>query len=693
MVTAHEQGRGPHQQKRADERAREEPRPATLPSAAAIMQLQRGAGNQAVARMMVQRKVANLDVDRSESANADFALRVQRYNATPAHDEILDPGELLTQQKRDLSVLRSLLEIATDGDQTEYIAKITPILESQIATVNEAVDADRRRAGTTASKSGRIEGPLTFGAGGFPRAGLVPRPTKGAHMFPGIGEINVVIGGQEYPLSAGQVFLNPRQSTDYQASPAEIKAGSLPIFLRRLEAGGWEAVLGDFHHRFVWNAFHGVPLTAELKTVGFPADKNPWSSLTYTLDPKHDYEFEARSPVTNELVFALASRLPEFLDLTPDAPDELLFPYIKQAIIRAKSKMLPDAHIDPTELPPLRNHLGAIVWTPYDTFVRQQVAAATNQAHAQAMAKILLDAFPSGYLPPVMLRAAPSMGNYNPTYNVIVLDPTKNPNADTMLDTLAYESGNALRREDFIKNAKLATQIEFQVTDNYVKMLMEATHSGGINSLINLLNIDPALTNDLADAEKSLEAKKLVRADGTDAMPATTVIGEQYRRTALSFYLQQDWAPAERQRYFATSQHAEGMAATATTYNSNTAALSFASTALSGTAQPSLKPVVESMAAMYTHATPSDFDALEPRQFGEFLQTGRVERWHSEAAAGPTAGSDGLMLNVIRDLGAVYPNRSAWEPRFRSLSNADFGEFMLYGKVRSWEDRELMIRT
>jgi hypothetical protein len=51
------------------------------------------------------------------------------------------------------------------------------------------------------------------------------------------------------------------------------------------------------------------------------------------------------------------------------------------------------------------------------------------------------------------------------------------------------------------------------------------------------------------------------------------------------------------------------------------------------------------------------------------------------------------MLNVIRDLGAVYPNRSAWEPRFRSLSNADFGEFMLYGKVRSWEDRELMIRT
>lgn len=51
------------------------------------------------------------------------------------------------------------------------------------------------------------------------------------------------------------------------------------------------------------------------------------------------------------------------------------------------------------------------------------------------------------------------------------------------------------------------------------------------------------------------------------------------------------------------------------------------------------------------------------------------------------------MVEVIRDLGDAYPNRSAWEPRFKDLTFADFGEFLLYGKVRAWEDRELMLRT
>jgi len=39
----------------------------------------------------------------------------------------------------------------------------------------------------------------------------------------------------------------------------------------------------------------------------------------------------------------------------------------------------------------------------------------------------------------------------------------------------------------------------------------------------------------------------------------------------------------------------------------------------------------------------------------------------------------------------VYPNRGAWEPMFKQLTHADFGEFLLYGKIRSWEDEELLL--
>jgi hypothetical protein len=50
-----------------------------------------------------------------------------------------------------------------------------------------------------------------------------------------------------------------------------------------------------------------------------------------------------------------------------------------------------------------------------------------------------------------------------------------------------------------------------------------------------------------------------------------------------------------------------------------------------------------------------------------------------------------LMVDVIRDLGTVYPNRGAWEPMFKQLTHADFGEFLLYGRIRSWEDEELLL--
>jgi hypothetical protein len=644
-----------------------------------VSQLQRTAGNQAVARMLVQRKHDDLPVD--EKADPGFIAKVKRYNATPRLADIADPILLAKQQDGDEYNLTNLMEQADGLPASEYVATVRALMERHGEEIHKArMGADRagREAG---AKVEHPTGPLTFRAP-FPSTGLRLPPKKGARPFDGVGTLQVTIAGKDYSLFAGQDFLNPRQSDSYKTSSAEIKPGSIPVFVQEKEEGAI-AVLGDFHHRFVWNAYHGVPITAELKP-GWTLPK-AWSEITYKLHPKNEYEFQAGSQVTRDLVLALASDLPRFLDLEADAPEEVIAKHVRIAMTNS------DAHVDPDELPPLREHLRRVRSTGYEEFVRRQQSASTNRAHADAMAKILLESFPSGYLPRVVLAPTPSSGYFDSVHNVIVLDPVKNKDADALLDTLAYETGNALRRDDFLENAKFVAQIEFQVTDGYVQMLMEATHSGGINSLVGALGIDPALTNDLADATKSLAAKKLLFADGKEAMPPMATLGEQYKRTALTAYLQQDWAPDQRERFFASTEHAEGMEATGATYEAGKGAAAFVDTSLSGVARPSLRPVALAMSDAYPKATRQHFDALAPRQFGEFLITGHVERWDADAR--PDTRVDGLMVAVIRDLGEVYPNRSAWEPRLKDLTFADFGEFLLYGKVRSWEDRELMLRT
>ena len=206
------------------------------------------------------------------------------------------------------------------------------------------------------------------------------------------------------------------------------------------------------------------------------------------------------------------------------------------------------------------------------------------------------------------------------------------------------------------------------------------------------LEIPDQFLKTLADPAKSLAEKKLRKPDGSDAMPDEATLAPQYQRTALAFYLQQEWSPAERLRYFATSSHAEGMKATAATYQSHEGGVAFADQAIARKSPSCLRPLVLAMLDVYPGAGQREFDRLQPRQFGEFLTTGRVDRWEVALAGQPAVRQD-LMLRVIEDMAKVYPNRSAWERRLKDLSDTDFGEFLLYGRVRSWEDRELMART
>jgi hypothetical protein len=304
------------------------------------------------------------------------------------------------------------------------------------------------------------------------------------------------------------------------------------------------------------------------------------------------------------------------------------------------------------------------------------------------MARMMLDSFPSGTLPVVALNRAFSKGFYSARTHVIVLDPDKNDGSDGLLDTLAFESGNALRRDDFLANAVLATQIEFDVTDRYLAMLLEATRSGGINSLVVALEIPGHLLT-LADAPESLKAKKLVTADKKPAMPAPAVLPEQYKRTALAAFMQQEWSEGDRQKYFAISTHSveDEMEATGEGYEVGPKGASVVSAVSGGgAARPaSFRELVLAMVDEYPRATSAHFSALEPRHYGEFLLTGRVDKWHSEAPQEAPHVRQDLMLKVHRDLEQVYPNRSAWEPRMRDISLADLGEFVLNGKIRSWE--------
>jgi hypothetical protein len=74
------------------------------------------------------------------------------------------------------------------------------------------------------------------------------------------------------------------------------------------------------------------------------------------------------------------------------------------------------------------------------------------------------------------------------------------------------------------------------------------------------------------------------------------------------------------------------MEATGSTYESSRGALDWVDTSLKGQSRPCVRSVALAILDTYPNARQQQFDSLLPRQWGEFLVTGCIERW------GPATG-------------------------------------------------------
>ena len=516
-------------------------------------------------------------------------------------------------------------------------------------------------------------------------------------MLSGVSFLEATINNTTYRLYAGQDYLN----TEYSLSlweTAPTKSGNIKIY----EGGQLYpdtalykcGIVGDAHHRFMWGAKHKQSLTAELVPQPMKQqDIYEWNRLKYKHNPKHEYIFEGaqnsdplyagvNEGVKRKLFLAAISPLAPYAGAYEKEPREFISTYLRDFWSQVQKGFV----IEEPEMEKFTAYLDNLVSKadvmPYKERVQTLVNQSKNKQIAESMGEMLIESFPSGRTPNVALGATPSVGYYDPASNVIVLDPNKNPTADALLDTLAFETGNALQRKDFLAKKETTTDIEFRTTEGYIDTLMEATGTYSIDALVTALNI-PEEYLIPANVEEVLKESL-----PDLPMPEKAVLPEQKMRSALAWWKMQAWTGEERMQYFATSAHAEGMAATGAEYQdkdkqeNEKGASSPPLIEGAHPAEKSLNMVVQAINNAYPKAQDWHWAKLQPRHFGEFLLTGTIKGWNAGKPE-ETTYSPKLFTAFIRDVEKVYPNVQDFH--FENLTYTDVGNFLFKGKIESWE--------
>jgi hypothetical protein len=658
--------------------------PQTTP--AQIIQLQHLIGNRAVSNLVaqsrqlqppsvpkqnIQRKYEDFDLTTAErDLGKKIADMLVRYNNSPALST-LEGAARDIQVDKDVKALQFILTTLSDIYDGRLEEEPFKTWERKLHEAKAKVLGAEAEVRDQALEVEVPTGPMNFTA--FPR---LPQPEAGKSILPGVEYIEATINGTVYHLYAGQDYLNAGYSLKlFRQAPT--KTGNIDVYVSDQQKSKTfkDATIGDAHHRFVWGGFHGQPLTANLIPRGFPQKIYQWQELTYKHNPKHVFKFDTQHPITTKIFNAAVSSMPEYQGKFETDPLQFIIDMVKGLL------NIPEVIFENGDDVKLVKYLSGLASaarpTPYAEKVKALEGAANNKEHAKSMADILLESFSAGEAPDVVLGPTPSIGYYSPDYHVVVLDPVKNPTPDAMLDTLSFEIGNALRRESFMSDKNAKASIEFGTMNDYINLLMEATHSGGINTLVANLGIDEKYL--IPANAKTILGMKEPALD----MPKESEVSGQKLRSALAWWKMQDWTEDERKQYFSTSAHAEGMEATGAGYKSGEEAKPPVEVKNSGKAQPSFKNLILEMARHYPRAEQYHFDELKPRHFGEFLLTGRIEKWHSVAGDEENKMPMDVMVSFHRDLKKVYANYD--NGHMQNLTYADYGDFMMDGKIKSWE--------
>ena len=169
----------------------------------------------------------------------------------------------------------------------------------------------------------------------------------------------------------------------------------------------------------------------------------------------------------------------------------------------------------------------------------------------------------------VIFAPTESVGNYDRVLHVITLDPDKNPTPDALLDTLAFESQNAVQRSKMTSAANISQEGPRMKAVAAAEFITDKRYAESLIKSWDAANIDDLVRNKLELDEKYLvecSYKNIRATTGKIVMPSRDEMPEQNRRQALWFWLTRAWSEKEQLEIWAATEHAEGMKATNETY-------------------------------------------------------------------------------------------------------------------------------
>ena len=392
----------------------------------------------------------------------------------------------------------------------------------------------------------------------------VNAPVDGKNVFASPPEyIPISFGGKDYRLKAGQNYLNTEKSVEYKEPDAPIKGAKATLLKPTLDKVTGEApedvrVLGDGHHRFVWGAYRGAPVSAEAK-IGrkFPEE---WSVMKYMPTP----EGMKMNPITDvgavqeEFFKGWVTTDPIFVKYQKEG----LAKFVEEMCKHKKLQWTAEAGRQITEY--INTRLLANPDRAFDKVVAKLVSESVDKDRAKEYGSYLAKVT-FARKPGIIFGPATTTGFFDTVFNLITLDPSKLSTADEMLDTLSFETQNA-RQRSALTDAKQKGGGEHTAAVEYVsdrKYVYEA-----------LMSVYKVTTIEALVAALGIANQYLVPVDyeetkvaGGVALPDKSVLPKQAARQALWYFKTKGWNETQRKSMWGQAPHGEGLGSSSSIYS------------------------------------------------------------------------------------------------------------------------------
>jgi len=191
--------------------------------------------------------------------------------------------------------------------------------------------------------------------------------------------------------------------------------------------------------------------------------------------------------------------------------------------------------------------------------ITEKVAGEAGKKYATHLRGIDWKSHPSikGKAPPIVFGPTPSKGFYDPRTHTIQIDLDKHDNDLALLDTLLYESINAVRTAEC--NEAMVKFNEYGTDLVYIDKLKNI-YGVNLSELCIKLGVSKYM---IKPDEDTCVKQKLV------PMPTRAEVSMQSARQALWFWKTEGWSEANKKMLYGASLHAPGMKSTTEVYKAD----------------------------------------------------------------------------------------------------------------------------